>query len=326
MICSMSLPLDQMTLSEYESWEDLRRELEILDCRGIEAVWGGEDMPADFPCDLIGGYHLTFYPDWLDFYREDTRTVESKFGSIDTAKAFYGGWGAEHLLNIYRADLERARHLGAPYVVFHVSDVSLEEGYTYCWQHTHREVIEAATEIVNRLMDGVEYKFEFLLENQWWPGFSFTDPELTAYMLERVNCPRCGIMRDTGHLMNCNTALMTQRDAAAYIGEMLDRHGDLCRLIRGVHLHQSLSGAYVRSHTGSLPPLPAEYMDRFGASYGHILQIDRHRPWDDPVVSELVERISPVWLTHELSGRNRAARFEAVRQQNRVLNGGRYNE
>ena len=34
--------------------------------------------------------------------------------------------------------------MGARYVVFHVSDVSVEEGFTYHWRHTHEEVIDAA--------------------------------------------------------------------------------------------------------------------------------------------------------------------------------------
>ena len=34
------------------------------------------------------------------------------------------------------------------------------------------------------------------------------------------------------------------------IRRMLNRHGSLATWVRGVHLHQSLSGAYVKTHTG----------------------------------------------------------------------------
>ncbi|MFQ7453478.1 MAG: hypothetical protein ACLRNQ_21120 [Flavonifractor plautii] len=98
--------------------------------------------------------------------------------------SFYGGLGPDTPLEQYRADLRRAVNLGARYVVFHVSDVSLEEGYTYRWSPTNQEVIDAAVEVVNLILGEERWPFEFLVENQWWPGFTFTEPEETARSLE----------------------------------------------------------------------------------------------------------------------------------------------
>ena len=316
----ISLPLDRGTLSEYGSWQELRQEVHSLGCHGIEAVWGGDEIPGDFPKDLVVGYHMTFYPDWLDFYREDKPALLRKFGSLDNAREFYGGWGPDRMLEIYREDLARAKALGASYLVFHVSDVSLEEGYTYRWLHTHKEVLEASAEIVNRLLDGEDGRFDFLMENQWWPGFTMTDPEQTAYLLELVRYPKKGILLDTGHLMNANPGLQTQAEGAAYIHRVLDAHGPLCRYIRGVHLHQSLSGAYVKAHTGRISEdFPSDYLQQFTVSYRHIQQIDQHRPWTDDAVRPLVERIHPAYLTHELSVANRAARRQTVAEQGGTL-------
>ena len=319
----MSLPLYSENFAEYESWEDLRAELDRLGCDGLEGVWGGEEFPADLPAELIVGYHLTFYPDWLDFYRDDRKALVAKFGSVDTASRFYGGLGPEVLLEQYRQDLNRAVELSAEYVVFHVSDVSLEEGYTYQWLHSNVEVIDAAVEIVNTLLAGRDWPFAFLVENQWWPGFTFTNPEETARLLEGICCPKKGILLDTGHLMNANTALRTQEEGAAFILEMLERHGRLADAIRGVHLHQSLSGAYVETHTGALPEgLSTDYLERFEESYSHVLRIDQHCPWTAPAILPVVERISPRWLTHEISSRSRRARAEAVAKQTKLLQQG----
>ena len=63
----MSLPLAAESLGEYESWRDLRQELHGLGCQGVEAIWGGEPIPEDFPRDLAIGYHLTFYPELAGF-------------------------------------------------------------------------------------------------------------------------------------------------------------------------------------------------------------------------------------------------------------------
>lgn len=320
MVHSVNLALCAAVCAEYGGWEGLRRELAALGCGGVEGIWSGEETPAGFPRELLSGYHLTFFPDWLDFYREDRAALLRKYGDMETVRRFYGGTGGETLIDLYRADLDRAEALGAQYVVFHVSDVSIEEGYTYRWLHRDGEVIDASIEVINQLLDGRAHTFDFLMENQWWPGLTFTDPEQTARLLEGVHYAKKGLLLDTGHLMNANRDLRTQAEGAQFITEMLNRHGALCRYIRGVHLHQSLSGTYVRSSTGRLPPdLPQDCVERFGVSYGHILQIDQHRPWTDPAILPVLERIAPDFLTHELQAGSREERRSAVKLQRGLL-------
>ena len=316
----ISFPVYAKSVGEYQDMAELRRSCTELGCDGIEAIWGGDDTFQRLPEGLAIGYHLIFYPDWLDFWRGDEAGLLRKFGSRESYISFYGGTGPDALVEQYRQDLVRAKRLHARYVVFHVSDVSIEEGYTYHWKHSDAAVIDAAAELINLLTDGYDYPFTILVENQWWPGFTFTNPALTERLLNAIHPSDKGILLDTGHLMNTNPALGSQREGVEYILQMLSRHGSLARCIRGVHLHQSLSGAYVRSHTGSLPiHLAEDYLTRFGESYAHILRIDRHEPWTESCVREVVERISPEFLTHELSSRDRAARESAVRVQRQAL-------
>jgi len=303
--------------------DGLRETCRTLGCDGYELIWGGEPIPADLPADLTYGYHLTFYPDWLDFWRGDQDMLVRKYGNRKIWEEFYGGKeGPDTLMEIYRADLERAAALKVPYVVFHVSDISIEEGYTYRWFHTNEEVIDASVSILNDLLSGRDWPFKLLVENQWWPGFTFTDPRETARLIEGIRYGNKGIMLDTGHLMNCNTALRTQKGAAKYIHKMLDRHGELSKLVRGMHLHYSLSGRYVRSHTGFLPdglPPVEESGSRFGYSYSHILKVDRHQPWTDPAVRDVVARIDPDYLVHELSADTWEKRRKVVGIQQNTL-------
>lgn len=320
---TMSLPLCSGSFLEYHGWDDMHRELARLGCNGLEGIWSGEDFPPDLPSGLIIGYHLLFYPDWLDFYRDNKAMLVRKFGALNTVERFYGGSDPEILLKQYQQDLERAASLNAEYVVFHVSDVSIEEGYTYRWLHSNQEVIDTAVEIINFILGERDWPFVFLVENQWWPGFTFTNPEETARLIGGIRYPKKGIMLDTGHLMNTNTSLRTQREGAAYLRQMLDTHGSLCRYIQGVHLHQSLSGPYVTACTGKLPTdLPRDYLERFAVNYSHILRIDQHLPWTDPAILPVLECIEPHWLTHELSSRNRRARAAAVMAQTTLLKGG----
>lgn len=319
MVELMSFPAYAGSVEEYKGPAELAESCRAL-CDGAEVIWGGDDALERFPPGLALGYHLLFYADWVDFWRGDEKALRQKFGSRAAWAAFYGGEDRRALVAQYRADLDRAVRLGARYVVFHVSDVSIEEGYTYRWEHTCEEVIDAAAELLNELTRGRDFPFSVLLENQWWPGFTFTDPELTARLLEAVRFPNKGLLLDTGHLLNANQDLETEAQGIAYLHRMLDIHGELAREIRGMHLHKSLSGGYVKSHTGILPQgLPEDYLARFAGSYGHILQIDRHEPWTDGAIRSVVERIAPDYLTHELAASNRAERERAVRLQRAVL-------
>lgn len=318
----VSFPIYAESLGEYADTAELVESIHALGCDGIEGIWGGDDTWHMLPDGFALGYHLLFYPDWLDFWRGNEKALVQKFGSREAYTAFYGGADGQTLIDQYRADLARAQALHVRYAVYHVSDVSIEEGYTYRWLHSDEEVIDAAAELLNEALGAREPPFPILVENQWWPGFRFTDPRLTDRLLSALHFQNKGILLDTGHLMNTNTALCSQREGADYILKMLDVNGALSKNIRAVHLHQSLSGAYVRAHTGMLPAeLAPDYLTRFGDSYSHILQIDRHMAWTDPCVREVVERIAPDFLTHELSSRTRAARERDIAVQRTALRG-----
>ena len=121
----------------------------------------------------------------------------------------------------------------------------------------------------------------------------FTDPEMTARLLEGVRYPNKGIMLDTGHLMHTNTALRTQKESLEYIHSMLDLHGELCHAVRGIHLNQSITGALMRRYMRNPPAMLPTYAQRNGQIFEYIFQIDVHRPFTCPGVGELIERIDP---------------------------------
>ena len=78
-------------------------------------------------------------------------------------------------------------------------------------------MVDAAAELINSLLDGKGYQFEFLMENLWWPGLTLTRPEITERLLSQVHYPRKGLMLDTGHLMHTNWELRSQEEAVDYI-------------------------------------------------------------------------------------------------------------
>ena len=83
-----------------------------------------------------------------------------------------------------------------------------------------------------------------------------------------------------------------------------------------MHFHQSLSGAYVRAHTGAVPAdFPTEYFKAFAYTYPHIEAIDRHRPWTEPDCVRILDAVQPRFLTHELSGGPRHRQLSAAKRQ-----------
>ena len=316
MIQSVNFPISQYCIQSYGGWESLREKVLALGLDGVEAIADPDDMDDAFPDDIASGYHLTFYPDWLDFWRQDEKKLLRKFGSWEMIGKIYRGTKPEDLLKQFQDDLAYGQKLRTPYMVFHVSDVSLEEGYTYKWLHTNREVLDSAIEFINHLLWKVEPTFDFLVENQWWPGFTFTEPAETEYLLSRIEYPRVGIMLDTGHLMNANTAIRNQAEGIDWILSNVGKHGELAKRICGVHFHQSVSGAYVRAHTGKVPDgFNGEYFHDFAYSYPHIQSIDRHLPWTDPDCVKILDAVQPKYLTHELSARKSRTLLASVKRQ-----------
>ncbi len=321
MIRSMNFPITKECVLPYGGWDGLAEQLRLLPLDGVEGIADPDYYDESFPSSLLTGYHMTFYPDWVDFWRQDRAALIRKFGSMETARGFYRCSSPDDYLGMFRADLALARRLGAKYLVFHVSDVSIEEGYTYRWEHTDREVTDAALELINAVLEGAgeDPSFDFLVENQWWPGFTFTDPRETEYLLSRIRYPRVGIMLDTGHLMHTNTKLRTQGESLAYVHRMLDLHGALCGAIRGVHLNQSLTGALMRRYMREPPEMKPTYAERNWQVFEYVFRIDRHRPFTCPGVKELIERIAPEYLTFEFISNDEREHRRMLRAQRRAL-------
>ena len=323
MIQSVNFPLSRYCIQPFGSWDALGERVRALGLDGVEAIADPDDLAGDIPLSLVAGYHMTFYPDWVDFWRHDEAALLRKFGSWAEVEKVYRGTKPEDLMAQFREDLALGRKLKAPYMVFHVSDVSLEEGYTYRWLHSHREVLDASAEFLNILLKDVPPDFDLLVENQWWPGFTFTDPAQTEYLLSRIDYPRVGIMLDTGHLMNTNWRIRSQKEGVAYILDMVEKHGSLSERILGMHFHQSVSGAYCRRNVGEMPPdFPGEYFAAFARSYGHIQKIDRHRPWTEPACARIIDRVEPRYLTHEISMSGGRSQLSLVAQQLRTIRKG----
>ena len=288
-------------LDRFRTQEEL---LALLGDEGIELTCYEEDARGIIPKDRVNGLHMNCLPYWYELWRGDLDACIREFDDLETVRAVFGGDTPEALLKHYRRDMELAKLYSAEYMVFHVCEGSIEETFTGKCRHSDAEVIDAAAEMLNELFDGVEDGPWLLLENLWYAGFTFTDPEMTERLLSKVKYPKTGLVLDTGHLMHTNLDLKTQEEGLQYIHRMLDLHGPLIKHIRGVHLHQSLTGDVMKAQQANLPMLSATYAERNSQLFWYVFSVDLHQPFTCAGVPELIQRIAPEYLTYELISRD----------------------
>lgn len=290
----MNFTLSPDDTERFSSASDLRDFYEGFGCSGLELMPLDKGTQTLVTPDMVVGIHACCLGDWMDTDRK-------------------------MLLAHYREDLDYARWMGAEYVVFHVTQVNGRESYTYQMEHTDEEVIDAASAFINELLDGQDYSFYFLMENLWWPGLNFLNPEMTHRLLRQIHYEKKGFMLDTGHFLHTNRSLRTQEEALIYLHAMLDRHEDLLPYFKGIHLQQSLTGAYVDTWLANPPALSSDPAEQFTKVFEHIFSIDRHEPFTHPGVRKLVQRIHPLYVTYEYITRSREELAEYLKAGSEVL-------
>ena len=306
-------------LQRFADAQDVRTFLSHTGMDGFELLLYEKLDALLIPNDTVKGIHLGYFPSWLAFWRGDADWLTTEFGSLKEAYKYYDAENRQGMLDNLRKQLDFAAKVQAKYVVFHVAEVSLQETVDYRFHFTDEEVIDSAAELINELLEGRHDSFDFLVENLWWPGFRFTSPALTQRLMEQIIAPNKGIMLDTGHLLHTNQSLRSLEDACDYINQMMDAHGELCRYIRGVHLHQSLSGEYAQAMIRKGIRLKGTYMERLMASYQHIMHIDTHRPFLSPGIRGVIEKINPEYLVYELITTSREDHETCLVQQHAIF-------
>ena len=288
-------------------------------CDGVEVIRGGEDNTGIYCPENVVGVHLYFYPNWLDFWNMDLESLERHFGSRDIWESYYRATNREEFLKPYQEDMDYAEAMGAEYAVFHINDVSNEEILNYEWEHTNKQVITAAAEIINALTKGKNYHFKLLLENLFTPGMTLLDPKETELMLSLVEYKNKGIAMDTGHLMCAPQNITEEEQGIDFVLQTVKNHGELAHYIKALHLHKSTTGDFVANLKKQTIIPEKDFYDRWTQSYNVILQIDRHQPLTSPRAAEILELVQPEFVCHEISAKNRTEKFEKMLIQMKAI-------
>lgn len=333
----VSIPIFDGLLKEYASDQDLRNSYEQYGCGGLEIIRcdNGNDVRTGTGSEkitesMVRGVHILFYSAWMDFWRQNEEALRQEYGDRETWERFYRCKTPDGLVRQFQEELDYAQRVGAAYVVFHVSEVTVEGVFTHRYHYSDAEVIDETVKLINRLLDGKNYTFDFLMENLWWPGLNMTDPQMTKRLLSGVHYPKKGIMLDLGHFMCSNMELSTEQEAIEYVHGMLDAHAkytlDGCSLteyMKGVHVHQSVTGVFAKRALAEVRQnglhLADDYFQRFAQAYQLLGRIDTHKPFSSPLLRPLLARIAPKYAVHELSAADRAEREAMLAQQSNLL-------
>lgn len=250
---------------------------------------------------IVKGYHLRFFPTWLDFYLEEKKEIE-----IDKV-AFFGGTSKNKMIEYYRKELEKAKKLEVEYVVLHASSVSVEESLTYNFRFSDTKILEKVVKFINEIFDEKKYNFTLLLENLWWPGLKLLSSWEVKYLLERVNYKNIGFMLDTAHMINTNLDLKNSDEAVEYILKNIENLSEYKNYIYGVHLNYSLSGEYVKKSIKN--PKNIENI------YEHIMKIDSHLPFENEGIKKILDKLPIKYLVFEIFGVSFEEREKKIKRQ-----------
>lgn len=252
--------------------------------------------------DKIKGYHLRFFPTWLDWYFFNENEIKDKSLSEEYLKSFYGGTSKAEMLDYYRNELEIAKKLGAEYVVLHGGSVSIEESFDYNFRFSDKEILEKIVEFVNDIFDDEKYHFKLLLENLWWSGLKLTSYDEVDYLIKSIKYKNIGFMLDTGHMMNTNLELKDLDEGVDYILQNIKNLKEYKNYILGIHLNSSLSGRYTKSKIEEYRNKKLSLKEMLKIVYPHVNKIDPHNPFETERVKDILKELSIKYLVFELIG------------------------
>lgn len=303
-------------------WEEIKQFVGKNQMDGIELGLTLDYDIEQIPKEIIEGVHLSFYPMWVDFWRQDEEKLSQLFATKEERNAYYQGDSPECLVTSYRKQYERAKALGAKYMVFHVSHVLPEDSFTWEFTYSDKEVMIATLELVNSAFPKEENGPLLLFENLWWPGLNYKDSELTKWFIEQVEYPNKGYLVDISHLILNNKEIGTEQEAYFYIKQIIKSLGETKQWIKAVHLNKTLPKRYMQRDHGYLLKKYREIKDskqKLTLLKKHIQALDGHIPFDHPIAKKIVALINPEYCVYETAPKSRYELAYFIKKQNEAM-------
>jgi len=275
-----------LNMADFCSNEELEKEMQQFSKKygfdGFELIkfFDGDNSPLK---EYIKGYHMRFFPSWMELYLEDFTSLYDELKDDKYFKSLCGGHSKKELIEYYKKELERAKELEVEYVVFHACNVKVTEAMTYDFKYSDNEVLTAVISIINDIFKDEEYNFTLLFENLWWSGLKLTNKEEIEYLLNGVKYKNVGFILDTGHMINNNRDIRNSKEGIEAIKENREKNLDIEEIMNNV--------------------------------YQHVGSIDYHDPFEDKEILDIIKSLPLKYLVFELIGNTQEELEEKIQRQ-----------
>lgn len=272
-----------------------------MGCDGLELLTGYYPVPDEYR-SYATGVHLPYAADWLRAWTGK----EVPDCDMETARFIMFGKCAADVTESLALAISQASELNPPYGVLHAGNINLDDIFMHEGMDSDKKVLGSFCEMVNSavsLLPHGKVPFKLAFENLWWPGLKMKDGWEVKFFENKIEFEEWGICLDTGHLLNCLPDIRNEHDAICSLRKVFEGYSaDTLDRIGTVHLHVSTSSDYRDSFEGRTRD-PDDSMGVFMEKANeHIGKIDQHRPFKSDRCAELVEMLSPDYVTHEMAG------------------------
>ena len=312
-----------LNMADFCSNEELEKEMQQFSKKygfdGFELIkfFDGDNSSLK---EYIKGYHMRFFPSWMELYLEDFTSLYDELKDDKYFKSLCGGHSKKELIEYYKRELKIAKELEVEYVVFHACNVKVTEAMTYDFKYSDKEVLDAVISIINEIFEDGEYDFKLLFENLWWSGLRLTNKEEIEYLLNGVKYKNVGFILDTGHMINNNRDIKNSKEGIEYIKKNIDNIGEYKNLIYGMHLNYSLSGEYVNKSIKENKEKNLSIEEIMENVYQHVGVIDYHDPFEDKEIIKVINSLPIKYLVFELIGNTREELEDKIQRQWKIFN------
>ena len=131
-----------LNMADFYSNEELEKEMKYFSKKygfdGYELIKFTDKDESKLK-DYFIGYHIRFFPSWMEFYLEDFASLYSELKDKKYFKSLCGGENSkDELVNYFKKELEIAKTLEVKYIVFHACNIKIIESLTYNFKYSDR--------------------------------------------------------------------------------------------------------------------------------------------------------------------------------------------
>lgn len=304
----------------YNDYDKLSNFLSEHNIDGIEGILYNPGNIDEIPNNLVKGLHLIYWPMWLDLWTNNQSRLLDEFINYENIKNYYGFTTKKGFINKYHQEFEMAKKLSCEYMVYHVSQISIEETYNLNFSYDDLFVLDETAKLVNQVFKGDGPML--LFENLWSPGLTFLDQKKAIYFLDQINYMNKGFILDISHLLITNRSISSYDEAIEYLLNILNKNKIILPYIKGIHLNKSSFLPYIRENHNKKAEISIakkDFMEKLINVYKHISKIDTHVPFIDERINQIIDLINPEWVVYEFLPKNITDWATMLDDQNKFL-------